>query len=394
MNEKIIEINGINFHNKGAELMLHAIIQEFSDREKYKLVTDFTVGPYDKRFELGLYQKFRVNPLGFEPNVKGHKKAMLNMKKDVEEFNDKKFFYESLGLINPEEVEVVLDASGFKYSSQWGDLPTQVSAFLYEKWANNGKKIILLPQAFGPFNSVEIKKSFISILESITLIYARDEISYKHIMSICPDKYAYKVKKAPDFTCLLKWKCTLESEKHRDSVCIIPNFRMIDKTNEMVADWYISLLENCVNHLIQENVPFFCLIHETKKDHILTAELERRLNSDIKMVVEENPLRIKSILANSKAVIGSRYHGLVSALTQNIPTVGIGWSHKYKELFKDFHSEEMLIENFEDKSKYLEKINRLLSVKRGSTLFANIQKGRAKYKEEVVRMWRDVKSVI
>lgn len=35
-------------------------------------------------------------------------------------------------------------------------------------------------------------------------------------------------------------------------------------------------------------------------------------------------------------VVGSRFHSLVFALKQDVPTVTLGWSHKYKELMSPF----------------------------------------------------------
>lgn len=35
-------------------------------------------------------------------------------------------------------------------------------------------------------------------------------------------------------------------------------------------------------------------------------------------------------------VVGSRFHSLIFALKQDIPTVTLGWSHKHKELMSPF----------------------------------------------------------
>lgn len=58
----IVEIQGVNFVNKGAELMLHAILQQlYSWHEDNIAATRPGTGGFHQRSQLGLYQLVGLN---------------------------------------------------------------------------------------------------------------------------------------------------------------------------------------------------------------------------------------------------------------------------------------------------------------------------------------------
>ena len=66
----------------------------------------------------------------------------------------------------------------------------------------------------------------------------------------------------------------------------------------------------------------------------LSAIINNKISQKLEIIIESNPIYLKGIISSSKAIIGSRYHSLVTGLNSAVPTFGIGWSHKYAELFK------------------------------------------------------------
>jgi polysaccharide pyruvyl transferase WcaK-like protein len=53
---------------------------------------------------------------------------------------------------------------------------------------------------------------------------------------------------------------------------------------------------------------------------------------------------LKAVLGACDAVVSSRYHSLVAALSMGVPCLAVGWHHKYQELFRLFGLDEWLFD--------------------------------------------------
>jgi len=325
-----IEIQKAGFINKGAELMLRSIVDNirghYSDvRFVMETTVDSGEQPYSNVTSLGIYPK-----------------AYLNIKN-----RDISFLFNFLpdrliqryGLITNEKIDILIDAAGFAYSSQWGDIHTKKLLNKIKTMKKNNTSVILMPQAFGPFVSEAIKKSMREIIQMSDLIFVRDSISLKAMKDLKPD--ADNLLKAPDFTNLYPAIVPDYFNPDVHQVCIVPNQRMIDKRIDDSPSSYIDLISKIITRIQALGMNPFILVHETK-DQILVSKILPE-NSSIPILVESDPGLIKGVISQSKALVGSRFHSLVSGLSQGIPTVGTGWSHKYDELFSDYNFSRGLI---------------------------------------------------
>lgn len=233
----IVEVKGVQFVNKGAELMLHAIL----DRVRAaRPAASFTVAPnvsscpYEKLAALGIYPKLWLQRYGIQWGYLGNKLPRRLVR--------------AYGLKTDSEVDVVLDASGFAYGDQWSPRTTVAMARAVCRWRKQGTRVILLPQAFGPFSSKEIRKAFRVVASQADLIFARDPVSYKHIVDLVGQ--VPHLKQAPDFTVLLDGKAPSYFDGASQDVAIIPNQRMMDKTAGPVANRYIPFLATCAQEFL------------------------------------------------------------------------------------------------------------------------------------------------
>src|SRR5690554_302322 len=118
----IAEIIGARFKNKGAHLMLLSIINRLSKSPiPFKIVMETGKDDYLERAKHGLYQRPRLKARGFPFDAA----IGLAPKKLKRRF----------GIITSKEVGIVIDASGFRYSDQWGSDKTVKAAKLYRKYA-------------------------------------------------------------------------------------------------------------------------------------------------------------------------------------------------------------------------------------------------------------------
>ena len=186
----MIEIRGVGFVNKGAELMLYAIQQRVSEEWPD---ANFVMEPrgknaaYLERARAGLYQKL--------PCPSDNKESDI-----LDKISEKtRTLY---GLVLDSEIDVVLDASGLAYSDHMSEAKSLRLAESVQRWHRQGTKIALLPQAFGPFSSPAIQDAAKVIADHANLIFAREKMSYDYLTGIVGERKNIRI--APDFTNLVE----------------------------------------------------------------------------------------------------------------------------------------------------------------------------------------------
>ena len=135
-----IEIKGVQFVNKGAELMLSAILARI---EQYWPDADIVLkgGPlssYKQRALLGAYQKLSLRKNRLDLNG-----LFYCMPKSFHRY------LKTWGILTEADIDIVLDASGFAYGDQWGWLQIRHLGAELSRSAKHGKQYVFLPQAFG-----------------------------------------------------------------------------------------------------------------------------------------------------------------------------------------------------------------------------------------------------
>ena len=373
-----VEIRGADFVNKGSELMLRAIVEEFSRScPAASLVMDARVGSFQKRARLGMLQK----PMRSEWKLGGALIDLMWRKKTMERY----------GICPANDIGVILDASGFAYTDHFKAKITVNIARRAKKWKKAGKKIVLLPQALGPFEREETREAIRSVVDHVDLIFPRDRDSYEHVVRLTGERKNIKIR--PDFTNIVKGEMPPSFEADTPRACLIPNFKMIEQTDETVRKAYVPFLAECARYLMEVGLNPFLLVHE-KKDGGLAAQVKEKSGLDLDIVEEDDPIFIKGIIGASFLVVGSRYHGLISALSQGVPTVATGWSHKYELLYEDYGCPEFLISDMNFNSHVKSRLQQIIDEDSRNKIVGNLVEKAQLQVEETRLMWKEVKDVI
>lgn len=378
----IIEIRKAGFVNKGAELMLYAALHKLREHfpeAKFVMAPSITDAPYIKRAELGLHQKawFIYKQIQFG---------------SIAGFAPKKI-RDLYGVVMDKEVDVIIDAAGFSYSDQLGKNRVKELANSCKRWKRNGAKIILLPQALGPFNLPCNKKHIRKVIDMADLVFARDKVSYNHLIEAVGFDHP-NIHIAPDFTNILDGTLPKGFDPDVHKFAVVPNYQMIAKTDKATSGTYIPFMAKCVKYALENNQKPFLLIHEGEKDILLAKQIAEAINNEVPIIRESNPLHIKGVLGACKGTIGSRFHGLVSALSQGVPSLATGWSHKYKMLFDDYSFGDGLLSVNASDQEIKDKFNLIIETESKKIIQKRISEKAELLKKQTKEMWSKVLGVI
>lgn len=338
----IWQFTGVGPHNKGAELMFLAMRDAVmaQDEKSQICMQHGSQCSYSWRARQGLWQIWDAHS--------GGKLRLLRNKLFHKGYRDR------YGMIDQNTVDIVLDGSGFAYGDQWKAEWMENTASYYERLRSYGVKIVLLPQALGPFQSQRQRHAAKRIFSTAEIIFARDDTSHRHASALVDDGSALRM--APDFTNALSGSLPADWKINPRHVAIIPNRQMTLKGSDADAKAYRVNMANAIDLCKSNGYYPFVLIHEVT-DELLGEEIIALSKESCPLVKYDDPLYLKGILGNVAFAVGSRFHALINCLSQGVPAVGTSWSHKYQHLYADYGVGDLLVE---DMSSVGDAVNRLM----------------------------------
>lgn len=376
---------GTNFKNKGAELMLHSVMQELNSwgLDEVRVAGDLTHGSTAQREKVGMEHLLWQRVKGTYAPAQLLNSVLPLVPKGVRRAKH---------IVTMGEVDALLDGSGFRLSSQFTDDLNIRRVENLRLVKNIGKKVILLPQAFGPFDREVPRKGMLEVLQLADLVFARDRQSLGYLQELGGD--LSKVQLYPDFTNQLTVQLPAKYEFVKGKVLVVPNGRMLDRTSPEIAEAYIPFISSVITSLRARNIEPLILIHSAESDKELADRINSGLPKPVDTVQESDALVIKAIIGAAGMIVASRFHAVVSALSQATPALVCGWSHKYEELLSDYGSVEWLLDPIRDQAKLDANLDVLTDAAGYEAAVARLKERGVEQKALSKQMWGEVKKCL
>lgn len=377
----IVEVRGVRFLNKGAELMMCAVRDQVRSWSPENVIAlNLRAGSFRQRREAGLAHVVRFDAF---------KLARLERPVMASGRLIPRALRRASSLVLDAEVDVVMDASGFAYGDAWGPQPATRALLLAKRAARRGKPYIVLPQAFGPFEGAELRREMAAFVDRAALVFARDPRSYEYVASVAPrTDHLYL---APDFTNLLE--PAVGPPRLDGHVVVVPNRRMVEMASGHDRDAYLHLLATLLVRARDLGFPTSIVVHDLR-DQALAQQLRDAVGGETQVLAESDPLRLKAALSQPALVVASRFHALVSALSQATPAIGTSWSHKYRMLFEDYGSVDCLLGKDADPADAASLLERELEPQARERRRTLLGEHATREKQRTRRMWDQVRVVL
>lgn len=236
-----------------------------------------------------------------------------------------------------------------------------------------GVPVIKLAQAVGPFKNPINRVAARIFLGKCQHVFARGAITASHLEQLRLPRAKWDLSTDVAFLYEPRYSLSRENEDRlaaltatlrgwRDEGCpvigIIPSSLVDDKFTAEGRD-YAALLIDLFSS--GTDMRFVLLPNATR------AGTEKRFNNDL-VVIERvrqmaavglseadqariayvtydiNTAGTRALIELCDVVVTSRFHGMVSALALGVPTIVIGWSHKYAEVMAEFDLEKYALD--------------------------------------------------
>jgi colanic acid/amylovoran biosynthesis protein len=162
--------------------------------------------------------------------------------------------------------------------------------------------------------------------------------------------------------------------------------------NREAAGSYLPMLNHCIAAVREFGLEPSVLIHG-KHDVALAEALQKESPQPLEIIHESDPVRIKQVIGCSLLVIASRFHALVSALSQRVPAIGTSWSHKYEMLFGDYECRQFLLPVGVGKDQIFDQV-RLATGPERTVLLAKLRTNNERLVGQARQMWKEVEQII
>lgn len=335
-----IVIIGGKFFNEGSQAMTLIALDQIKKRQDHYNFFNFTNSYQDLFNDKRKYFKIELIPwttnekfivLGFPFNYLSSSSFINNFRSKATAILKK---------------SIIIDLSGFALSSDIREyvwIPFLINIILAKQFSI---PYYIFPQAIGPFDFRLRERIFLYPLLKWYLgypkvIYCREKDSYRSVRRFTHEN----IKISHDIVLLHKFEDisniitkNFELKKvniEQNSVGVVPNARVLARTNrEFIDSMYYTIIQTLLKS--GKNV---YILYNSYEDLAYCKSLKDKFlnNANVEVVVEElNSIELENVTKQFDFLITSRYHSVIQAYKNGVPTVVIGWAAKYFDLLTQF----------------------------------------------------------
>lgn len=369
----IFEVVGIGHKNKGAVLMLEAIRAQV--RARYP----------NARFavtEIKQHDRAGLDVVGTLEPMRKLNRLQLMLPRWVLGLGN---------LIKRRDVHVSIDASGFAYGDFWGPRNIRNLSRRSRESHEYGHVTVMMPQAVGPFDDPKMATDFARAINEFDIAFLRDAESMRLAEQAGADMT--KIAQSPDFTNLLSPELDARYADLKGVAWLIPNEKVLASGDEQRTETYLRFMAEAATAALDAGVDLRILLHEGRSDRAIAERINARLPAPLPIVEIDSTLQTKAVIAEASFIIASRFHSLVSALSNAVPALACGWSHKYRELLKDYGMDRWNLD-LSDQQDWSALVRQFIALARSGELSAQIAPAAKAEKAKAEAMWDSIFKVI
>lgn len=264
------------------------------------------------------------------------------------------------------ENDVLVDFSGISFSDyrSFADLVINIT-WLLPAFVS-GIPIIKMSQSLGPYNKITTHSLAKYALKRLDVIIARGDASYTVTKKLLPHKK--NIYNLPDVAMCLPTANRETSDSILEKVGLLDEKYVVMAPSIVVdqrmgSDAYRKIMKAVVKKVYEltgmpilftphtRNLSAMIGVDSASDDMTVCEEVAKEFDKTavrVEILKERySATELKSVIARGEFAIGSRYHFLIAAMSSGVPSIALGWGHKYYEMFKLFNMEKYVFEYHE-----------------------------------------------
>jgi len=363
-------MGGSVWGNRGAEAMLMTVISQIRQFDPEAVFNVFTIYPEQDRV---LVQDDKINFLSGEP---------LSVAISHFFWSVVTFPFRKVGLKLPlpksiaalRDSNYLLDIGGITFSDGRA-IQLLYNVFTILPAMLMGVPVLKLSQAMGPFKTSLNRTLANYFLPKCEAIFTRGELTHNFVKSLLGSEK--EIERSADIAFLYDLSDSLSHENEERALdlrsqiqqwsaegetvlSIVPSSLVLKQSIKQGKDYPSTMLNLVLStrdkpiryvflpngtragteSLMNNDIIAITAIREKFRQELPTEEYERIVWVDYDI----NTRGVREIVGATDGLVASRFHAMVAGLSLCVPTMVVGWSHKYRETLADFGVESYAID--------------------------------------------------